>query len=109
MLNIRDMKLDPACLGEKKLLVDVMPVFEYQDKKRTDRCIGHRYIVVLPEQRFEKLGVKIEGAQLMEKPESCVEVEFTGLELAAYEADGHTQITARAMGISAVNAGRKQA
>lgn len=107
MLNIRDMKIDPSCLGEKKLLVDVLPVYEYKDNMRTDNCVAFRYVVALPELRLEKLGVKIEGRQLMEKPDSFVEVEFTGLELSAYESQGHTQITAKATGIALANAGKK--
>ena len=103
MLNIRDMKIDPSCLGEKKLLVDVLPVFEYKDNKRTDNCVAFRYVVALPELRLEKLGVKIEGRQLMEKPDSFVEVEFTGLEVSAYEAQGHAQVTAKATGVMLVD------
>ena len=58
MLNIRDMRIDPACLGQKKLLVDVVPVYEYRDNKRTDTVVAYRYIVALPELRLEKIGVK---------------------------------------------------
>ena len=94
MLNIRDMRIDPTCLGQKKLLVDIVPVYEYRDNKRTDVVVAYRYIVALPELRLEKLGVKIKGRQLMEKPEGFAEVEFDGLEVSAYESQGHTQITA---------------
>jgi len=30
MLNIRDLRIDPASLGRKMLLVDVMPAYEYR-------------------------------------------------------------------------------
>lgn len=107
MLNIRDMRIDPACLGQKKLLVDIVPVYEYRDNKRTDAVVAYRYIVALPELRLEKLGVKIEGRQLMEKPEGFAEVEFDGLEVSAYESQGRTQITAKAAGVTLVNASKK--
>lgn len=107
MLNIRDMRIDPACLGQKKLLVDIVPVYEYKDNKRTDTVVAYRYIVALPELRLEKIGVKIEGRQLMDKPDGFAEVEFDGLEVSAYESQGHTQITAKAVGVSLVNVGRK--
>lgn len=107
MLNIRDMRIDPASLGQKKLLVDIVPVYEYRDNKRTDVVVAYRYIVALPELRLEKLGVKIEGRQLMEKPEGFAEVEFDGLEVSAYESQGHTQITAKAAGVTLVNASKK--
>lgn len=34
MLNIRDLQIDPASLGRKLLLVDVMPVFETNHLKK---------------------------------------------------------------------------
>lgn len=107
MLNIRDLRIDPACLGQKKLLVDIVPVFEYKDNKRMDTVVAYRYIVALPDLRLEKLGVKIDGKQLMDKPDGFAEVEFDGLEVSAYESQGHTQITAKAAGVSLVNTGKK--
>ena len=103
MLNIRDLKIDPASLGAKKLLVDITPAYEYKDGRRMDTITGYRYVVALPEHSLEKLGVKIEGKQLLEKPEGFVEVEFSGLEVFAYESQGKTQISAKATGISLVN------
>ena len=37
MLNIRDLRMDPASLGGKKLLVDILPAYEYKDGRRTIR------------------------------------------------------------------------
>ena len=117
MLNIRDLKIDPASLGAKKLLVDIVPTYEYKDGHRTETVTGYRYIVALPDLSLEKLGVKsvkiegrmrtpgvkIDGKQLMEKPDGYAEVEFSGLEVSAYESQGKTQISAKATGISLVN------
>ena len=61
MLNIRDLRIDPASLGTKKLLVDVAPAYEYKDGKRTDTVTGYRYIVALPAHSLEKIGVRIDG------------------------------------------------
>ena len=41
MLNIRDLRIDPASLGRKMLLVDVMPAYEYKDGKRTETVTGY--------------------------------------------------------------------
>ena len=38
---------------------------------------GYRYVVALPDHQLEKLGVKIEGRQLLEKPEGFAEVGFS--------------------------------
>ena len=53
MLNIRDLRIDPASLGDKKLLVDITPAYEYKDRKRTDTLTGYRYVVALPEHALE--------------------------------------------------------
>jgi hypothetical protein len=74
MLNLRDLRIDPASLGRKMLLVDVMPAYEYKDGKRTETVSGYRYVVCLAEHRLEKLSVRIDGPQLMEKPEGFVDV-----------------------------------
>mgnify|MGYP003295816340 CR=1 FL=1 len=103
MLNIRNLKIDPTSLGEKMLLVDITPAYEYKDGRRLDTVTGYRYIVALPEHGLEKLGVKIDGKQLLDKPDGFAEVEFDGLEVFAYEAQGKTQISARATGITLVD------
>lgn len=101
MLRVRDLRIDPASLGAKKLLVDIAPAYQYDNGKRTDNVTGYRYIIALPAHSLEKIGVRIEGKQLMEKPEGFLEVEFSGLEVFAYESQGHVQFAAKATGISA--------
>lgn len=103
MLNIRDLKIDPASLGAKKLLVDIAPAYEYKDNKRTEKVTGYRYTVALPEHGLEKIGVKIEGKQLMEKPDGFAEVEFIGLEVFVYVSGGQPQVSAKATGITLAN------
>ena len=60
MLNIRELRIDPASLGGKKLLVDIVPAYAYADGRRTDTVTGYRYVVALPDHQLEKIGVKIE-------------------------------------------------
>ena len=103
MLNLRDLRIDPASRGSKKLLVDIVPVYEYKNNQRTDAVVAFRYIVALPELRLEKIGIRIDGKQLMDKPDGFAEVEFSGLEVSAYEAQGHTQVTAKATGVMLVD------
>ena len=104
MLNIRDLKIDAAAtLGSKKLLVDVVPIYEYKNNQRMDKVVAYRYVVALPERAFEKIGVRIDGPQLIELTDGFVEVNFHGLELAAYESIGKVNIIAKATGISLVN------
>ena len=102
MLNLRDLKIDNASLGQKKLLVEVVPAYEYKDKQRTDKITGYRYVVCLVEHHLEKLSVRIDGDQRMEQPDGFVEVDFDGLEVSAYESQGKVQFTAKAADIFAV-------
>ena len=55
MLNIRDLRIDPASLDRKMLLVDVMTAYEYKEGKRTETVTGYRYVVCPAEHRLEKL------------------------------------------------------
>lgn len=100
MLNIRDLRIDPASLGDVKLLVDIAPAYEYKDGKRTDSVTGYRYIVALPAHGLEKLGVRIDGKQLLDKPDEFAAVDFTGLDVRVYESQGHAMLTAKATGIA---------
>ena len=100
MLNIRDLRIDVASLGQKMLLVDVMPAYEYKDGKRTDNIVGYRYEVALPAHNLDKISVRIDGKQLMDAPEDgFIEVGFTNLEVSAYEREGKVLFTAKATGI----------
>ena len=101
-MKLRDMWFDNACLGKKMLLVEVVPAYEYKDKQRTDTISGYRYVVCLVDHHLEKLNVRIDGAQLMAQPDGFVDVEFEGLEVRGYEAQGKVQFTAKATGIFAV-------
>ena len=102
MLNLRDLRIDNASLGRKMLLVEVVPVYTYQDGKRTENVSGYRYVVCLPDHKLEKLGVKIDGPQQMEQPDGFVEVKFEELEVTAYEMQGKVQFTAKAKSIHPV-------
>lgn len=99
MINIRDLRIDPNSLGAQKLLVDILPVFEYKDHQRTENVVGYRYVIALPSHSLEKIGVRIDAKQQMEKPDGYAEVQFDGLELTIYEAQGHVQLSAKAQGI----------
>lgn len=80
-MRIQDLIIDNRSLGGKYWLVDVVPAYTYLDNKRTDTISGFKYFIALPERGLEKIAVKIDGKQLMEKPESgFVEVRFDNLE-----------------------------
>lgn len=74
-----------------------------KDGKRADTLIGYRYVIALPEHALENLSVKIDGKQLLEKPDGFAEVEFTCLEVGAYETKDGVRFTAKATGIALAN------
>lgn len=102
-LGITDLVIDPRSLGNKLWLVDVTPVYEYKDNRRTDNITAYRYTVAMPEKNLDKIGIKIDGKQLIEKPDGYAEVKFTDLEVFIYWLNGQPQVGAKATGISFAN------
>ena len=52
MLNLRNLKIDNASLGQKKLLVEIVPAYEYNDKQRTDKITGSNWIRLVGNQKL---------------------------------------------------------
>lgn len=100
MFRIQDLIISPKSLGSKLWLVDVAPAYEYRDNVRTDNITGYRYTVCAVEKGLEKINVKIDGPQQMEKPEGYVDVKFDNLEVFVYWSNKQPQVGARATGIS---------
>lgn len=101
-MKLTDCIISPKTLGRKLLLVDVSPAYAYADGRRTESITGYRYEVTMPDHRFDKIVIKIDGNQLMESPEDCIEVTFDGLELFIYWNAGNYQLGAKATGIHPV-------
>lgn len=102
-MQVTDLIIDPISLGRELWLVDVMPVYEYKDGRRTDNVVAYRYIVAMPERNLDKIGIKIEGKQLIEKPDGYSNVKFTDLEVFLYWCNGQVQIGAKATNVALVN------
>lgn len=102
-MTITDLIIDPKSLGNKLLLVDIAPVYEYRDNRRTENITGYRYTVAMPDNNLDKINVKIDGNQLIEKPDGYAEVHFTGLEVFIYWLNGQPNVGAKATGITLAN------
>lgn len=105
-MKINDVVIDAnRTLGEKLLLVDATPAYEYKNNQRTENIVGYKYEVAMPKNGLDKINVKIEGKKLIEPPASGFsEVTFSGLEVYIYFGhDRQPQIAARATGVSFVN------
>lgn len=98
-MNLSSLIINNKTLGKQLLLIDVLPVYVYEDGKRTQEIEGYRYVVTLPEKQFEKIGIKILGEQLIDKPDGYVEVTFDGLELFLYWRNGQYELGATATGV----------
>lgn len=64
---------------------------------------GYRYTVAMPERSLDKISIKIDGKQQVEKPEGYAEVAFSDLEVFIYWLNGQPQVGAKATSISLVN------
>ena len=102
MLDIRNLLILPASLGDKMLLVEIKPWFELLDGKKTGNQLGYKYTISLPAHALDKIDVKVPGEQQIEKPDGYVEVEFTGLVVKPYYRDNSRHelaFSAKATGI----------
>ena len=103
MINA-NLYLAPACLGPM-ILVSVSPDYYGTDKERHADPQGHKYEVMLPAHRYDKLTVKIPGTQQLECPVSGSEpqVVFEGLNVRPYvDRTGRMAYTASATGIKVI-------
>ena len=102
-MNITDLKISNESLGRKLWLVDVLPVYEYKNNERTDKVCGYKYTVVMPDKNFDRIGIKVEGRKLLDKPDGYAEVVFDSLELFIYWMNGQPHVGARAAGVVLAN------
>lgn len=105
MISITDLVINAeATFGSPIILTEVTPIHQYENNKRLEKVVAHRYTVVLPARKYEKVGVRIDGDQLVKVPEEgCAEVVFRDLEISAYDFGGKTSVGARAKGIAMAN------
>ncbi len=101
-MTLTDLIIDPKSLGSTLWLVDVLPVYVYENNKRTENISGYRYTVAMPEKNLDKINIKIEGKQQVEKPEGYSEIVFQNLEVFIYYMNGQPQIGAKATGAALV-------
>lgn len=66
-INVRELTFDTRAFGNKFILTDVNPVYEYVDGQRTSNITGYRYTVTLPQCGYAMLDVKIAGEQQIER------------------------------------------
>ena len=102
-MRLTDLKIDLSSIGSKYWLVEVLPVYAYENGRKTDTISAYRYMIALPDCNLEKIGVKVEGKKQLETPNGYIEVMFTDLELFIYWANGDYQVGAKAQGITPVN------
>ena len=96
-MDIKNAKIDVlGSVGSKLLLIDVIPSYAYVDGRRTSTVTGYKYIVILEENKFDRLSVRIDG-------NSRIYVRFDNLELSLYWTSAGHQIAAKASAIHLVN------
>lgn len=105
-MDIRNVVIDAyKTVGDKLMLIDVIPAYVYADGKRTDEVSGFKYVVAMPKNALDKITVKIDGDLQLAKPEDDFpEVVFDGLEMNTYWTPQGYQLSAKATKIRTVNA-----
>lgn len=53
-MKLSDLKIDPASIGARPLLVEVLPSYAYSEGKRTNNITGYRYVITMPDHSFDK-------------------------------------------------------
>ena len=106
-MDIKNAKIDVmGSVGSKLLLIDVIPSYAYVDGRRTSTVTGYKYIVILEENKFDRLSVRIDGDKQIDNPidgNSRIDVRFDNLELSLYWTSAGHQIAAKASAIHLVN------
>ena len=106
-MDIKNAKIDVlGSVGSKLLLIDVIPSYAYVDGRRTSTVTGYKYIVILEENKFDRLSVRIDGDKQIDNPidgNSSIYVRFDNLELSLYWTSAGHQIAAKASAIQLVN------
>ena len=105
IMNIFDVVIDAqASVGNKLLLTGVRPYYVYSGNQKSDKISGYKYEIAMAERKFEKISVKIEGAQQVTLDDSCdyLPVRFENLQLKLYFLSGSYHITATASNIHVI-------
>lgn len=106
-------KVDTKTLGpngEKDdfILTDIRPDYAYVNNERGEQ-IGYKYTILLINNDYEKINVKIPGKQLLSEADINQAVVLEGVELSLYVMNGQLGLTCKATGIRlADEAGGKQ-
>lgn len=74
-INEIEISLEQIAKGNTLILVDIAPYKEYVDGKATDKTMGYRYTCVCPDNKFEKITIKVEESKPLLSSE---EIALTG-------------------------------
>ena len=102
-IKAKNLKIDIKTLGPKGekdefILTEIKPDYAYVDNKPGDQ-IGYKYTILLINNGYEKIDVKIPGKQLLFETDINQMVTLDGVELSAYVMNGQLGLTCRATGI----------
>ena len=99
-MKLTDIQINNSTIGKNYKLVNIKPVYEYLDGKRTEKTSSYKYSIVLVDRGYEKLDVKIDGDKQLEVPDDgSLDILLDGLELFLYWYNGSYNLGARATSI----------
>lgn len=108
-MNMKNIVVDAyASIGKNAMLVDISPAYSYENGSKTDKVIGYKYEIVLPEKMYDKLSVKILGDLKLDMPENETPlVLLDGLSISLYWTPQGHKVNATAENIRLVNPPKK--
>jgi len=92
-----------ATMGKNFKLIEVNPVYKYENGKVTNEVQAYKYNVVLEDKRYKQVSVKVFGEQRIATPQFPVSVNFVGLEIRAYDINGKFAVSVTAKDIKVVD------
>ena len=107
--EINNMMLSDLCIdvhatmGKNFKLIEVNPVYKYENGKVTNEVQAYKYNVVLEDKRYKQVSVKVFGEQRIATPQFPVSVNFVGLEIRAYDINGKFAVSVTAKDIKVVD------
>ncbi len=82
-MSILDKLLQNVELG-RLIFVERRPVRDYVNDKPSDKVVGFRYMIIVPDLGYAQISVKIMGTARLVEPAQPTEVICTGLRAVPY-------------------------
>lgn len=100
-MTITSLPIAAEMLLKGAMLVNVLPVQEYKDGRKTDTIVGYKYVCVLPGAQYDKAAIKVlNSKKMIEVEDSAIPVKFIDPVAKIYAINGVYDVAISAAGIA---------